>query len=100
MQDGTPFLGSVDKLGTAFEDKAICTGYGVYLGVPLLRDTLKKKPKLNEDEAKKLVHDCMEVLFYRDARSFPKYQLGVIKEDGVTIEGPIDVEQNWNLALQ
>uniref|UniRef100_A0A6P7G9K1 Proteasome subunit beta n=1 Tax=Diabrotica virgifera virgifera TaxID=50390 RepID=A0A6P7G9K1_DIAVI len=99
IQDGVPFLGTVDKLGTAYTDKVICTGYGAHIALPLLRDSLDKNGALNLADAKTLIHKCMEVLFYRDARSFPKYQLGVIdKDDGVSIEGPISVEENWSIA--
>lgn len=31
IQDGKPFLGYVDKLGTAYEDDTVATGYGNYL---------------------------------------------------------------------
>ncbi|CAG9859740.1 unnamed protein product [Phyllotreta striolata] len=99
IQDGVPFLGTVDKLGTAYTDKVICTGYGAHIALPVLRDALDKKPNLNLNEAKQLIKKCMEVLFYRDARSYPKYQLGMIDVDeGVKIEGPISVEENWNIA--
>ncbi|KAK9685214.1 Proteasome subunit [Popillia japonica] len=98
LQDGEPFLGTIDKLGTSYEDKTICTGYGAYMATPLLRDAMDKNPNPTEQEARDLVNRCMEVLYYRDARSFPKYQLAVITADGVSIEGPLEVKQNWNLA--
>ncbi|KAK5647293.1 hypothetical protein RI129_002185 [Pyrocoelia pectoralis] len=98
LQEGVPFLGTVDKLGTAYEDKAICTGYGAHLALPLIRDALEKNPLLSEGEAVGLLKKCMEVLYYRDARSFPKYQVGIITKDGIKIEGPVDVNQNWQLA--
>ncbi|CAH1111380.1 unnamed protein product [Psylliodes chrysocephalus] len=99
LQDGVPFLGTIDKLGTAYTDKVICTGYGAHIALPILRDALDKKTNLNLNDAKALIKRCMEVLFYRDARSFPKYQLGIIdKDDGVKIEGPLTVEENWNIA--
>jgi len=100
IQDGVPFLGTVDKLGTAYIDKTICTGYGAHIALPILRDTLDKNPNITLTEAKGLIHKCMEILFYRDARSYPKYQLGIIdKDEGVKVEGPLTVEQNWNIAL-
>ncbi|KOB74710.1 Proteasome subunit beta type [Operophtera brumata] len=37
FQDDEPFLGTVDKLGTAYEDAAIATGIGAYMVTPLLR---------------------------------------------------------------
>lgn len=99
MQDGEPFLGTVDKLGTAFTDKIICTGFGAYLAVPLLREALEKNPNPTKQEAKALVMKCMEVLFYRDARSYPKYLIATLDEtDGSEIEGPLSVEQNWHVA--
>lgn len=92
-------MGTIDKLGTAYTDKVICTGYGAHIALPILRDALDKKTNLNLNDAKALIKRCMEVLFYRDARSFPKYQLGIIdKDDGVKIEGPLTVEENWNIA--
>lgn len=50
-QDGEPFLGAVDKLGTAYEDSTIATGLGAYMATPLLRDALDKGP-LDEESAK------------------------------------------------
>jgi 20S proteasome subunit beta 7 len=98
-QDGEPFLGTVDKLGTAFADKIVCSGYGAYIAVPLLRDALEKNPAPTKAEAIELVEKCMEVLYYRDARSFPKYQIATIDTvDGVVVDGPVSVNQNWNLA--
>ncbi|KAL1513023.1 hypothetical protein ABEB36_002508 [Hypothenemus hampei] len=99
IQDGQPFLGTVDKLGTAYTDKVICTGYGSYIATPLLRDAADKKPQLTLDEARAHIEKSLEVLYYRDARSFPKYQLGIIDVDqGVSIEGPLEISQNWNVA--
>lgn len=89
----------MDKLGTAYEDSVICTGYGAYMATPLLRAAVEKNPNMSEAEARDLVKNCMEVLFYRDARSYPKYQLAVItSEKGAVVEGPFNVLQNWNLA--
>lgn len=92
-------MGTVDKLGTAYEDKIICTGYGAHIVTPMIRSTLDKNPNLTKIGAKALVHKALEILFYRDARSFPKYQVATIDEvDGVQIEGPLEVSQKWDLA--
>lgn len=91
-------MGTVDKLGTAYTDKIICTGFGAHLALPMLRKALEDNPNINEKEARELVAKSMEVLFYRDARSFPKYQMAVMNEEGITVEGPLEVEQNWNVA--
>lgn len=68
------------------------------MALPLLRAALEAKPNPSEAEARELINKCMEVLFYRDARSFPKYQVAVITKDNVDIQGPMDIQQNWNLA--
>ncbi|XP_059062535.1 proteasome subunit beta type-4 [Achroia grisella] len=97
IQDGEPFLGAVDKLGTAYEDATIATGLGAYMATPLLRDA-RDSGNLDEETAKALVRKCMEVLFYRDARAFQRYQLGVVTADGVVIEDVAELQHNWSLA--
>jgi 20S proteasome alpha/beta subunit len=62
------FLGSVDLHGTSFEEKAIATGFGAHLALPLLRNAYR--PDLTQGEAEKVIEDCMRILFYRDARAF------------------------------
>jgi 20S proteasome subunit beta 7 len=37
IQDGEPFLGYVNLIGTAFTENAIATGIGMDIGLPLLR---------------------------------------------------------------
>lgn len=70
VQDDHPFLGEIDKLGTAFTDEQIASGYGAYLALPLLRKAIDEKrakchSKLTKDEAIDLLKNCMEVLYYR-----------------------------------
>ncbi|XP_069692600.1 proteasome subunit beta type-4 [Periplaneta americana] len=98
MQDDEPFLGTVDKLGTAYLDRHIATGYGAYIALPLMREEAEKKPNMTEKDAHKLLVKCLQVLYYRDARSFPKFQLATLTRDGVRVEGPLNVEQNWEVA--
>ncbi|CAH0404302.1 unnamed protein product [Chilo suppressalis] len=97
IQDGEPFLGAVDKLGTAYEDAAIATGLGAYMATPLLREAVDKG-NLDEETAKALVRKCMEVLFYRDARAFQRYQLGVVTAEGVVIDDVAEIKHDWTLA--
>lgn len=100
LQEGQPFLGYIDKLGTAYQDRAIATGYGAYIAIPLLRaatETPGKGP-VSEEEARKIIHECMKVLYCRDARSFPKYHVAIVTKEGSRIEGPIDVEAEWGIA--
>nr|CAI5869233.1 unnamed protein product [Callosobruchus analis] len=100
LQDGEPFLGQVDKLGTAYTDRAICTGYAAHIVQPIIRDFLDKNPNPTLTEAKALVMKCMEILYYRDARSYSKFQIGIMdKEAGSSIEGPLACQENWDIAL-
>lgn len=70
VQNDVPFLGEIDKLGTAFVDEQIASGYGAYLALPLMRKAIDEKrekfnSKLTKDEAIDLLKKCMEVLYYR-----------------------------------
>lgn len=98
IQNKTPYLGSVDKLGTAVQDKVIATGYGAHIAVPLLRDGLQKKPNMDKTEAENLIVKCMEVLYCRDARSFNRYELAIITPEGVENKGPIQIKVNWEIS--
>jgi 20S proteasome subunit beta 7 len=72
-QDQTPFLGTVDHIGTQYESSHIATGFGLHLATPLLRDGWKAD--MSEAEARALLHKCMQVLFYRDCRSVNNVRL-------------------------
>ncbi|XP_004693740.1 PREDICTED: proteasome subunit beta type-4 [Condylura cristata] len=96
--DGESFLGYVDMLGVAYEAPSLATGFGAYLAQPLLREVLEKQPVLSQTEARELVERCMRVLYYRDARSYNRFQIATVTEKGVEIEGPLSAETNWNIA--
>ena len=127
MEDGEPYLGCVDKIGTAYRDSKIATGYGAYLALPLMRDALEKKPQMTKEEVRALMIQCLQVLYYRDTRAFNKVmnnswcihkieqrnviyfflfsfpftnqvQIATITAEGVTMEGPIELETNWSSA--
>jgi len=90
-----PFLGLVDKIGTAYCDNYIATGFGGYLAIPLLRE--KWRPDLEEGEARALLEDCMKVLFYRDCRASNKIQIAKVEIGGKAIVSePIDLETHWD----
>ena len=92
---GEPFLGLVYKIGTTVRDKFLATGFGSYLALPLLRE--KWRPDLTEGEARALLEDCLQVLFYRDCRASAKVQLAkCTKEDGVVLSEPYVIETDWN----
>jgi len=93
-----PFLGFVDKLGTAFECPIIATGYGAYIATPMMREWQDSGVEKTEKAAKDLIHSCMTVLFCRDARSWPKYDLAKVDKDGASLIQGIVVEADWNVA--
>lgn len=66
----------------------------------MLREALdaKKGDKFTEAEAVNLVKKCLEVLYYRDARSWSRYQIAVVDEKGSRIEGPFKLDSNWAFA--
>ncbi|OSD00362.1 proteasome endopeptidase complex beta subunit [Trametes coccinea BRFM310] len=99
FRDGKRFLGYVDLLGTTYSAPSIATGYGAYIAIPLLRAAVDgKEDTLTEDAARALLHECMRVLFYRDARSLDKYQLATVTADGVRISDQIPIETEWRFA--
>lgn len=71
------FLGQVDLYGTAFQDTTLATGYGAHIARPLMRKAYR--PDLSEEEARKVLEDCMRVMFYRDARTINKIQLAKVR---------------------
>ncbi|KAL1132654.1 hypothetical protein AAG570_010606 [Ranatra chinensis] len=76
FDDGKPFLGAIDKLGLGYKDQCIANGFGSYLAVPLMREAVESAEKdgkqLTKQEAQQVLIKCMEVLYYRDTRSYSK----------------------------
>ncbi|NWR39220.1 PSB4 protein, partial [Tachuris rubrigastra] len=95
---GQGFLGYVDMLGVAYEAPTLATGFGAYLAQPLMREVLEKKQSLSQEEARDLLERCLRILYYRDARSFNRYELATVTEKGVQVEGPLTLEANWDIA--
>ncbi|NXH40455.1 PSB4 protein, partial [Dicaeum eximium] len=103
---GHSFLGYVDMLGVAYEAPSLATGFGAYLAQPLLRAALERDRDRDRDqdqlptreEARELLERCLRVLYYRDARSFNRYEVAVVTEKGVELEGPLTLEANWDIA--
>jgi len=101
-ENGKPFLGYVDKIGTAYTDPIICTGYASVLATPLIRKAVedKKGKKLSLEEARKLVVDSLTLVYYRDAHAFNKYTVAVIPSTGeaAKVEDPAILKGNWEVA--
>ncbi|XP_064596250.1 proteasome subunit beta type-4-like [Liolophura sinensis] len=98
LEDKKPFLGYIDKIGTAYEADTVATGYGAYIAQPLLREAQSKTPQMTQDQASQLLDRCLKVLYYRDARSLNKYQVAIVTKDGVEIKGPLSSDANWEIA--
>jgi len=88
-------LGVVDKLGTVYEENFIATGFGAHLALPLIRE--KWNANMTEQEAAKLLEDCMRVLYYRDCRTINKIQRATVaeKDDAVVVSKPYVLETEW-----
>jgi 20S proteasome subunit beta 7 len=70
------FLAYVDLLGTTYTAPAIATGMGAHFAVPLMRTFIERHPEgFDEAAARGLLEKCLEVLFYRDARTINKVRL-------------------------
>ncbi|XP_067878982.1 proteasome subunit beta type-4 isoform X2 [Heterodontus francisci] len=98
MSNGEGFLGYVDKLGVAYEAATVATGFGAYLAQPLMREVAERQTLISKDEARQLIERCLKVLYYRDARSYNRYQIATVTAAGVEIEGPMSAETNWEIA--
>ncbi|CAM9842713.1 unnamed protein product [Ectocarpus sp. 13 AM-2016] len=95
-KDGTAFLGSVDHIGTCYEDNILATGFGGHLALPILRK--KWRPDLEEGEARALLEDCMRVLFYRDCRALNRIQIAKATAEGTVVSDAYKVDTEWSLA--
>ncbi|RDB25836.1 putative proteasome subunit beta type-7 [Hypsizygus marmoreus] len=98
-KDGQRFLAFVDLLGTTYSASTLATGYGAHIAQPLLRTAVEgNEDVLTEDEALKIIEQCMRVLFYRDARSLDKYQVAKITAEGATISDTRRLDTTWSFA--
>ena len=65
----------------------------------MLREALdSKKGQFTEEEARKVVQKCLEVLYYRDARSWNSYHIAVVSDKGSRGEGPFKLSSDWKFA--
>ena len=64
--DGKAYLASVDHLGMCLPNHYALSGFATYFCNPLVVNKWHKD--LTEEEARKIVHNCFEVLFYRDCK--------------------------------
>lgn len=98
QKEDEPFLGHINVRGRSYTNNVIATGYGTHLALPLLREYSEKDETMNEATAQELVKKCMEVLYYRDCRGYPKYSQANINNEGCNVSDHL-VKENWELAL-
>lgn len=92
--DEGPVLALADLYGTNFESEVIATGYGGYIGLPLLRNAYRED--ITVEEGRKVIIDVLKVLYYRDCRTIDKYQISVVSKDSATVEDPKQLETEWS----
>ena len=83
FKEGQAFLGSVDLIGTAYEDDFLATGFGSYLAIPIFRK--EWRADMSEAEARALLEKCMRILFYRDCRALNKIRIAKATAEGTMI---------------
>lgn len=93
FRDGKAYLGSSDMYGTMFEDNYMCTGLGLHLALPLIRKAWRED--MSEEEARKLLVDCMRVLFYRDTRASAQILIGKVSAEGSSVAEPFQIDTFW-----
>lgn len=102
IQKDKPFLGCVDMIGTAWKEDIIATGLGANLTIPAIQEGLDKKggkaENLSLEDAKELIKRAIKVCYLRDCRATPKYHLATINMEGSSVEGPLMIESNWEIA--
>ena len=97
--NGEVFLGMVDLYGTKIEGNFMLTGLAAHYCQVLLQNAWK--PDLTEEEARRVIEDCIRVLFYRDKKAADEVQITTITKDrGVVIDAPYKIEKGWNWDLE
>jgi len=92
FHDGKPFLGTVDLIGTMYEDDVIATAFAAHVCLPLMR---KAGTDLSKEDAQKVLEDCLRVLFYRNTKSSPRIQVATVTAAGVEIGEPYEISTYW-----
>ena len=96
-----PFLGSTNFHGTKVEADYLLTGLAMHYCTPLF--TNRWSADMSEADARKLIEDCMRLLFFRDKKGHDEIQIGkitytggVVVEDSYKIEASSDLQFFYN----
>jgi len=98
VKDSEPHLAYVDLQGTCFEEDFLATGFGLHLAIPILRKHAEygKWKSLSLEQAKKVVTECLELLFYRDCKASCEVQIANVGSDGkVDLGEPFKMKTFW-----
>ncbi|KCV70441.1 hypothetical protein H696_02784 [Fonticula alba] len=105
---GKSFLGQVDLRGGSYQADTVTTGFGNYLGQPLLREAVEGKiDSIDEEAAKEIMKDALKVLFYRNTQAANTVQIGVVRRPDaqagetkptIQIDEPITLDTEWGFA--
>jgi len=101
MQEGKPFLGCVDLIGTAWTENAIATGIGAAMAIPIINHELEKygsTDNLTKEQAQDIVKKCIRICYLRDCKAMNKYYIATINAEGSEVEGPLMIDSNWEVA--
>lgn len=101
MQDGKPFLGCVDHIGTAWTENAVATGMGAAMAIPIINHELEKyksTDNLSKEQAREIMMKCLRVSYLRDCRATNKFHIAIINNDGAEVNGPLTIDSNWEVA--
>jgi len=93
FRNSKSYLGTTDLYGTMYEDNFVATGLGAHMALPLLRKYWRED--ITEEEARKLLIDCMRVLFYRDTRASAMLTIGKTDASGSSVGEPFMVDTYW-----
>ena len=100
FQDGKPFLGCVDHIGTIFKENAVATGVGAAMAIPIINRELKKydnsTDNLNFKQAKEIMMKCLRLSNMGD--NTYKFHISVINKNGTKVIGPLDIDSKWEVA--
>lgn len=95
--DGEGFVGYVDHLGTAYEDRFVVTGFGKYFSIGPLREEYRED--FTFEEARSMALRCLKVLFLRDCTAGSRVQIARVDSSGVHLEEPIVIDAKGSFDL-
>jgi len=101
MQEGKPFLGCVDMIGTAWQENAIATGIGAAMAIPIINHEMEKigsHDNLTKEQAREIILKCIRICYLRDCKAMNKYYISTINAEGAEVEGPLMIDSNWEVA--